>query len=95
LRHYASNQKVAGSIPDEIVGFSQFTLSFQQNSGPGVYSVSNRNEYQQSSLGEARPARKTDTLTAIGDPIVYKMWEPRHLTVYWNDSFALLQKLAV
>jgi hypothetical protein len=32
LRHYAINRKVAGSVPDEV--------------GPGVYSASNRNEYQ-------------------------------------------------
>jgi hypothetical protein len=25
LRHYATSRKVAGSIPDEIIGFFQFT----------------------------------------------------------------------
>jgi hypothetical protein len=30
--------------------------------------------------GEARPARKADNLTAICEPIVYKMWDPRCLT---------------
>jgi hypothetical protein len=43
--------------------------------GPGVYSASNRNEYQELIkiifLGsEARPARKADNLTAISEPIV-------------------------
>jgi hypothetical protein len=40
-----------------------------------------------------RPARKPDNLTAICEPIVKKMWEPRRLTTLWasttcySDSF--------
>jgi hypothetical protein len=30
--------------------------------------------------GEGQPARKADSFTAICEPIVYKMWEPQHLT---------------
>jgi hypothetical protein len=30
-----------------------------------------------------RQARKTDNFTAICEPIVYKMWEPRRLTTVW------------
>jgi hypothetical protein len=30
--------------------------------------------------GEGRPARKIDNLTAICEPNVYKMWEPRRFT---------------
>jgi hypothetical protein len=33
--------------------------------------------------GEGRPARKADSLTAICEPIAYKMWEPQHLTTQW------------
>jgi hypothetical protein len=45
--------------------------SFQPHYGPGVDSASNRNEYQESSLGViGRPARKADNLTAICEPIV-------------------------
>jgi hypothetical protein len=29
---------------------------------------------------EGQPALKTDNLTAICEPIVYKMWEPLRLT---------------
>jgi hypothetical protein len=43
----ATNQKVMGSIPDEII--FQLTLTFQLHYGPGVNSASNRNEYQESS----------------------------------------------
>jgi hypothetical protein len=49
--------------------------------GPGVYSASNRNEYQELIKiiflgGKARPARKADNLTAIYEPIVKVMWDP-------------------
>jgi hypothetical protein len=33
--------------------------------------------------GKGRPARKADNLTAICEPIVKKMWEPRRLTNIW------------
>jgi hypothetical protein len=43
------------------------------------------------------PARKADNLTAICEPIVYKMWEPQRLTTlrasttcYRDNSFTLL-----
>jgi hypothetical protein len=35
------------------------------------------------SAGKGRPARKHDNLTAICEPIVKKMWEPRPLTILW------------
>jgi hypothetical protein len=45
--------------------------------------------------GEGWPARKADNLTVICEPIVYKMWEPQHLTALWvstaryRDTFTL------
>jgi hypothetical protein len=45
--------------------------------------------------GKGRQARKADNLTAIREPIVYKMWKPRSLTSAWafatcfRDSFTL------
>jgi hypothetical protein len=45
--------------------------------------------------GEGRPARKVDNLTAICEPIVWELWEPRRLTALWvsttcfRDSFAV------
>jgi hypothetical protein len=60
--HYATSRKVAGSSPDEIIGFFQFAESFQPHYGPGVDAASNRNEYQESSWGgeggKGRPARE-------------------------------------
>jgi hypothetical protein len=47
-------------------------------------------------LGDkGRPARKADNLTAICEPIAWKMWEPRRLTTLWAsmayymDTFTL------
>jgi hypothetical protein len=46
--------------------------------------------------GEERPARRADNLTSIYEPIVYKVWEPQHLTNLWpstacyRDTFTLL-----
>jgi hypothetical protein len=60
-------------------------LTFQLHYGPGVDSDSNRNEYQESSWGVKgyRPGSKTDNLTAVYEPTVHKMWEPRCLTTLW------------
>jgi hypothetical protein len=33
--------------------------------------------------GKGQLAREADNLTAISEPIVYKMWEPQHLTTVW------------
>jgi hypothetical protein len=32
---------------------------------------------------KGRPTRKADNLTAMCEPIVQKMWEPRRLTTLW------------
>jgi hypothetical protein len=42
----------------------------QPHYGPGVDSASVRNEYQEFSWGEGRPAPKANSLTAICEPIV-------------------------
>jgi hypothetical protein len=36
--------------------------------------------------GKGRPARKGNSLTAIHEPIVYKMWEHQHLTTLWSST---------
>jgi hypothetical protein len=36
---------------------------------------------------KGRPSRKNaDNLTAISEPIVYKMWELQHLTTLWSST---------
>jgi len=47
LRCCATNQKVAGSIPDSVSGFFIDIKSFRSHYGPGVDSASNRSEYQE------------------------------------------------
>jgi len=46
LRCYATDRKVAGSIPAGVSGFFIDIKSFRSHYGPGVDSASNRNEYQ-------------------------------------------------
>jgi hypothetical protein len=50
LRHCATYRKVAGSIPDGVIGVF-FDISFRQHCGPEVDSASNINEYQEYFLG--------------------------------------------
>jgi len=51
LRCCATNRKVSGSIPASVIGFFIGIKSFRSHYGPGVDSASNRNEYQEYSLG--------------------------------------------
>jgi len=51
LKCCATNWKVAGSIPDGVIGFFLDINSFRSHYGPGVDSASNRNEYQEYLLG--------------------------------------------
>jgi hypothetical protein len=44
LRDYATSRKVAGSSPDEVIGFFSIDVILPAALGPGVYSASNRNE---------------------------------------------------
>jgi hypothetical protein len=71
------NRKVADSRPDEVTEYFSIHLILLDALGPGVYSASNRNEYQNQKkimfLGSrTRPVRRADSLTAICEPIVYK-----------------------
>ena len=51
LRCCATNRKVAGSIPAGVSGVFIDIKSFRSHYGPGVDSVSNRNEYEEHFLG--------------------------------------------
>ena len=51
LRCCATNRKVVGSIPAGVSGFFIGIKSFRSHYGPGVDSVSDRNEYQEYFLG--------------------------------------------
>jgi hypothetical protein len=47
LRYCATSPEVADSRPDEVNEFFSIYLIFPAVLGPGVYSASNRNEYQE------------------------------------------------
>jgi len=51
LRCCATNRRVAGSIPGDVIGFFIDIKSFRSHFGHGVDSASNRNEYQEYFLG--------------------------------------------
>jgi hypothetical protein len=80
--HYATSREVSNPIADEGIGFfnlpnpSSRTMSLE--STQPLTEMSTRNL----SGGKGRPARKANNFTAICEPTVYKMWEPRRLTTY-------------
>jgi hypothetical protein len=51
LRYCATNQKVAGSIPDGVMEFFIDINPSDRHYGLGIDSVSNRNEYREYFLG--------------------------------------------
>jgi len=76
LRHCATSQKVAGSIPDRVITIFHWQ-SFRPHYGPGVDPASNRNEYQEYFL-EGKGVRCV-RLTTLPPPCVdcLDMWEPQ------------------
>jgi hypothetical protein len=70
LRHYATGREVTGSIPDEVIGF--FNWSNPSNRTMALGSTQPLTEMSTKNLpgGKGRPARKADNLTAICEPNV-------------------------
>jgi hypothetical protein len=70
LRHYATSRKVAGWIPDEVIGFfnspNPSSRTVALGSTQPLTEMSTRNLLG----GKGWPARKADNLTAISEPIV-------------------------
>ena len=64
LRHCATSQQVACSIPDVVIGIF-CDLILRPHYGPEVDSASNRNEYQGYLLGDIRPVLRADNLTTF------------------------------
>jgi hypothetical protein len=72
LRHYATSRKVAGSIPDEIIGFFFFNLL---NPSSRTVALGSTQPLTEMSIrnppgGKGLPVRKADNLTAIWELIV-------------------------
>jgi hypothetical protein len=49
LKHYATSQKVVGSIPNNVIRLFNWPNPSRRTYGPGVDWASNRNEYKESS----------------------------------------------
>jgi hypothetical protein len=89
LRHYATDRKVAGLI---------FSLPNPSSRTVALGSTQPLTEMRIKNIlgGKGRPARKADYLTAVCEPIIYKMWEPQPFTNLWastacyRHSFAFL-----
>jgi hypothetical protein len=83
LRYCATSRNIAGSIPDEVIGFfdrphiSSRTMAL--GSTQPLTEMSTRNLPGDKGL----PARRADNHTAICYPIVWKMWLLRCLTTLW------------
>jgi hypothetical protein len=60
---YATDRKVAGSIPDEVIAYFSIDLIVPAALWPGVDSTSNRNECQESSCGGK--SRLTTSLSSV------------------------------
>jgi hypothetical protein len=86
LWHHSTSRKVAGSIPDEFIGFSADlilpTALWPLGSTQLLTEMSTRNRPG----AKVRPERKVDNLTTIGETIVLKMWEPRRPTALWAST---------
>jgi hypothetical protein len=63
-----------GFEPDEVNEFFSIYPILLAALGPGVYSTSNRNEYQKQKImflgSRARPVHSADNLTAVCEPTV-------------------------
>jgi hypothetical protein len=96
LRHYATSRKVAGSIPDDVIGF--FNWPNHSSCNMAWCSIQALTEMNTRSLhgNKGGPARKTDKVTVNCERIFYKMWEFRRLTNLWaftasyRNSFTFL-----
>jgi hypothetical protein len=88
--HHAISRKVADSIPDEAIGFY---LNLPNNSSIIIalwltwllIEMSTRN-LSGGRRDKAQPTRKADNFTAMCEPIVWKMWALRHLSILYTSK---------
>jgi hypothetical protein len=86
LRHYATSQNVAGSILSEVIWFFNWPNPSSRTMALGSTQALTETSAMNLLWGKGRPARKADNLTAICEPIIWKMWEPRRLTTLWAST---------
>jgi hypothetical protein len=86
---------VVGSIPDEVIRFLSLPNPSSRIMALGSIQPLREMRTRNRREGKGPPARRADNLTAICEPIVYTMWEPRCLTslcvstAYYKDSFTV------
>jgi hypothetical protein len=70
VSHYDTSRKIAGSNPDEVIGFLNWPNPSSRTMALG--STQSLTEMSTTNLpgGKGRPGRKADNLTAICEPIV-------------------------
>jgi hypothetical protein len=70
LKHYATRRKVAGSIPDEVIGFFNWSNLSSRTMALGSTQPLTEMSIRNLPGGKGRPAHRADNLTAICEPIV-------------------------
>jgi hypothetical protein len=70
LRHYATSRKIAGSIPDEVIGFFNLPNSSSLIMVLGLTEPLTEMSTRNFPRGKGWLAHKADNLTAICEPIV-------------------------
>jgi hypothetical protein len=84
-----------GSIPDGVIGFFNWPNPSSRTMALGSTQPLTEMSTRNLPGGKGRPAGGADNLTAICEPTVYKMWEPRcrktlcAFTACYRDSFTL------
>jgi hypothetical protein len=77
--------KVVGSNADGVIGLFNWSKPSSRTMARG--STQPLTEMSTRNLpGGKEGVRKADNLTAICEPIVWKMWEPRRLTTLWASA---------
>jgi hypothetical protein len=70
VRHYATSRKVAGSIPDEVIGFFNRPNPSSRTMALGLAQSLTEMSTRNLPGSKGRPVRGDDNLTAICEPIV-------------------------
>jgi hypothetical protein len=86
FKYYDTSRKVAGSIPDEVIGFFNWPNPSSRTMALGSTQRLTEMRTRNFLGGEGRPPRKADNLAAICETIVWKMWEPPCLRTLWAST---------
>jgi hypothetical protein len=86
--HHATSRNVAGSIPNEVIRFFNYTN--YTHLSPGVGSIFKRNGYDEYFWGKRG---RCVYVTTICEPTVYKILEPRRLATLWDLTTCYMDSL--